>query len=269
MFDAEYRMGSPQEQKKDPLADILDPLADRIGWDSPRNWASEGESGSWTYTYPKKEFLDLFDMLWVFCFVTMAFIMVKSAVAGDLASAVYLIIYLLMLLIYEIYFLAERLNKVVLFTSAVIDWGMKSKLKHYLKVGAASAFIYIVLSVVLSYGQAIVMGGMIPLQSVTGLLGVFSNSVSVPMAEESAFRGVISPYLAESLGVVPSILLSMVISGVFHWQVFNATPQFILLSGLYGLIQGYVVLKEKAITPCVISHIIVNTLAVVLAAVGG
>lgn len=93
----------------------------------------------------------------------------------------------------------------------------------------------------------------------SGWLGILSIAIFGPILEELLFRGAITNALLEKYTPTKAIIISALVFGIFHInlaQVVTAT--------LIGLLLGWVYYKTKSLIPCILIHILNNSLSVFL-----
>ncbi|MBR6004414.1 MAG: CPBP family intramembrane metalloprotease [Lachnospiraceae bacterium] len=91
------------------------------------------------------------------------------------------------------------------------------------------------------------------------ILGFITVAILAPVCEELAMRGIILQRSKRVFMVVGCMVISAVCFGLFHMN---------LIQGLYvlpmGLFWGFVGYKYNSVVPCMVCHIINNTLAFVM-----
>lgn len=91
----------------------------------------------------------------------------------------------------------------------------------------------------------------------TSWLGILTVAVFAPILEELMFRGAITRTLLKKYNPTKAIILSALIFGIFHLnpvQIFSAT--------LIGLLLGWIYYKTASLVPCILIHILNNSLSV-------
>lgn len=89
--------------------------------------------------------------------------------------------------------------------------------------------------------------------------GIFAVAVAGPILEELLFRGTVEKMLLKQYNPQKAILLSALIFGVFHLNPAQIVPAFLI-----GLMLGWVYYKTASLIPCILIHIINNSLSVYL-----
>lgn len=95
----------------------------------------------------------------------------------------------------------------------------------------------------------------------SGSLGIFGIAIAGPILEELLFRGAITKVLLQKYSPVKAIIISALIFGIFHLN-----PAQILAAFLIGLLLAWVYYKTGSLIPCILIHIINNSLSVYLGA---
>lgn len=88
-----------------------------------------------------------------------------------------------------------------------------------------------------------------------------SAIVIAPLVEELFFRGMLLGMLTTQLGRVwPAVLLSGAVFGAIHFQ----QPQAILPLASMGVILGYVRVRYRSLTVCVLAHALFNARTIII-----
>ncbi|HWF17760.1 MAG TPA: CPBP family intramembrane glutamic endopeptidase [Verrucomicrobiae bacterium] len=89
----------------------------------------------------------------------------------------------------------------------------------------------------------------------------FVPALLVPFFEEPAMRGFVYKSFRNAYGVVPSMLLVVAISLVFHTQVYSSVYRFVMISALNAIL---CLLKEKrfSLWNCIACHLAFNAVYV-------
>lgn len=93
----------------------------------------------------------------------------------------------------------------------------------------------------------------------SGWLGIFCIAISGPILEELLFRGAITKALLRHYSPAKAIVLSSVIFGVFHINPAQILPAFLI-----GLLLTWIYYKTASLIPCILVHILNNSLSVYL-----
>ena len=93
----------------------------------------------------------------------------------------------------------------------------------------------------------------------TGWIGILSIAVLGPILEELLFRGAITTALFKQYTPRTAILLSALLFGVFH-----INPAQVVGAGIIGLLLAWMYYKTASLIPCIVVHIINNSLSVYL-----
>ncbi len=96
--------------------------------------------------------------------------------------------------------------------------------------------------------------------SVGLVLSAVLVAVAAPLVEELAFRGVVLPVWAGSLGEWGGILASAALYAAFHFSLWWFLPTFVL-----GIALGWLVRSRGGLMPAIALHVLYNTAAVVAA----
>ncbi len=91
------------------------------------------------------------------------------------------------------------------------------------------------------------------------VIGMITGAVLAPIMEEVAMRGIILQRSKRAFGVIGCMIICAVMFGIFHMN---------LIQGLYvlpmGLFWGFVGYKYNSVVPCIICHVVNNTLALII-----
>jgi membrane protease YdiL (CAAX protease family) len=79
-------------------------------------------------------------------------------------------------------------------------------------------------------------------------------SVLIAISEEQFFRGLVTPYLATSLGVPVGCLLAGLVFGIFHFAVYGTSMNALFVVTISGVILSYIAVSTMSITPGMIAH---------------
>lgn len=89
--------------------------------------------------------------------------------------------------------------------------------------------------------------------------GILSIAVLGPVLEELLFRGAITKALLEKYEPGKAILFSALIFGIFH-----INPAQVVVGALMGLLLAWLYYKTASLIPCLLVHILHNSLSVYL-----
>lgn len=89
--------------------------------------------------------------------------------------------------------------------------------------------------------------------------GILIVAVAGPVLEELLFRGAVEKLLLQQYTPTKAILFSALIFGVFHINPAQIVPAFLL-----GLMLGWMYYKTASLIPCIVVHILNNSLSVYL-----
>jgi membrane protease YdiL (CAAX protease family) len=90
-------------------------------------------------------------------------------------------------------------------------------------------------------------------------LGILFIAVLGPVLEELLFRGAITTVLLKKYSPTKAIILSALVFGLFH-----INPAQVVTATLIGLLLGWVYYKTASLIPCILIHILNNSLSVYL-----
>lgn len=91
----------------------------------------------------------------------------------------------------------------------------------------------------------------------SGWLGILCIAVLGPILEELLFRGAITKTLLQKYDPAKAIIISALIFGVFH-----INPVQVVGASLIGLVLGWCYYKTASLIPCILLHILNNSLSV-------
>ena len=94
----------------------------------------------------------------------------------------------------------------------------------------------------------------------SGWLGIICVAILGPILEELLFRGAITKVLLKKYNPVVAILISGLIFGIFHMN-----PAQVVGATLIGFILAWIYYKTYSLIPCILIHIMNNSLSVYLA----
>jgi membrane protease YdiL (CAAX protease family) len=92
-----------------------------------------------------------------------------------------------------------------------------------------------------------------------GWPGILAIALIGPVFEEVMFRGAITTALLKKYSPVKAIVLSALVFGIFH-----INPPQIITATLIGLLLGWIYYKTASLIPCILIHVINNSLSVYL-----
>ena len=87
----------------------------------------------------------------------------------------------------------------------------------------------------------------------SGIIGLFSIAILVPILEEIVFRRILIEILIKEVNPAIAIVISALVFGVLHGQ-----PVQMLGATLLGLLFGWIYYQSKSILPSILIHIINN-----------
>ena len=93
----------------------------------------------------------------------------------------------------------------------------------------------------------------------TNWAGILAITIVGPILEEMLFRGAITTTLLKAYSPKKAIIYSALIFGIFHLN-----PAQVLVASLLGLLLGWLFYKTHSLIPCIIVHILNNSLSVYL-----
>ncbi|MDD3039375.1 CPBP family intramembrane glutamic endopeptidase [Bacteroides sp.] len=87
--------------------------------------------------------------------------------------------------------------------------------------------------------------------------GILAITIIGPIFEELLFRGAITKALLQQYNPTKAILLSAFMFGIIHINPIQILPAF-----LTGILLAWIYYKTHSLTPCIIMHILYNSLSV-------
>lgn len=94
----------------------------------------------------------------------------------------------------------------------------------------------------------------------SGWLGILCVAMLGPILEELLFRGAVTKVLLKKYNPLTAILISGLIFGIFHMN-----PAQVVGATLIGFILAWIYYKTHSLIPCILIHIMNNSLSVYLA----
>jgi membrane protease YdiL (CAAX protease family) len=79
-------------------------------------------------------------------------------------------------------------------------------------------------------------------------------SVLIAVSEEQFFRGLVTPYLCNSMGVTVGCIAAGAVFGIFHFAVYGTSVNALLVVTISGIILSYIAVYTQSITPGIIAH---------------
>ena len=86
--------------------------------------------------------------------------------------------------------------------------------------------------------------------------------VLIAVSEEQFFRGFLTPYLANRFGLTFGAVTSGLMFGAYHFAVYRNSIEALAIVSLAGIILGYIALKTRRLSPCLLAHALVNFISV-------
>lgn len=93
----------------------------------------------------------------------------------------------------------------------------------------------------------------------SGWLGILCIAVLGPILEEMLFRGAITEALLRKYSPVKAIVISGLVFGIFH-----VNPAQVVTACFFGFLLAWVYYKSQSLIPCILIHILNNSLSVYL-----
>ena len=93
----------------------------------------------------------------------------------------------------------------------------------------------------------------------SGWLGILCIALLGPILEELLFRGAITKELLKKYSPTKAIIFSALIFGIFH-----INPIQVVSATLIGLVLGWIYYKTASLIPCILLHVVNNSLSVYL-----
>ena len=160
------------------------------------------------------------------------------------------LVYVLLGLISMVVGLVEEIDPYKSEITACIVWGF-GKWDEQILIGIGISIPFILLTASGQLFQVMQIKGM-PVASF--IVTVFM----VPLIEESVFRGVIAPSIAEDAGVIHGAFVSAFIFAVYHAYAYKFNIFAMMVAFVFGVISAFVDLIYKSQLPGWIAHTLIN-----------
>jgi len=85
-------------------------------------------------------------------------------------------------------------------------------------------------------------------------------AILMAIGEEDLFRGFFTPWLANRLGEAAGIFASSLLFAIYHFAVYGASVESLLVVFLAGSILSFIALKSRRITAVKLAHMLNNLL---------
>lgn len=155
-------------------------------------------------------------------------------------------------------FMAIFLWKMKLINKEKVTWSPVSASYLVLSVIGYFAFLIIVSYLVSSLHLPDLMKETFDIMQ-SNWVGILCIAVLGPVLEELLFRGAITRILLNEYKPGLAILFSALIFGIFH-----INPAQVLSATLIGLVLGWMYYKTASLIPCILLHVLNNSLSVYL-----
>lgn len=86
-------------------------------------------------------------------------------------------------------------------------------------------------------------------------------SVLIAISEEQWFRGAITPFMVNSVGVILGSVMAGAVFGIYHFAVYGDQPTALMVVTMAGIMLSYLAIESKSITPGMIAHASNNFIA--------
>ena len=220
-------------------------------WDkTPMNEWGGARSGSWTFITPES--------VAVFAVAGIGLILAMNVV-----TPLFIAVYGLFAVTAFVLFASESRNPDAPF--AFIGLGdEKAKMAVFgILLGAlwlvGSGLLFDFFGISMSVGARLGFG-----MSMAGAgMSVLMVGIVVPLIEEPLFRAVMTPTIAEKIGLVPAFLLSGVLFGGAH-VLFGASLALGISAGMFGVVLAYFMLRNQTLTFAIAAHITYNIFTVLI-----
>lgn len=93
----------------------------------------------------------------------------------------------------------------------------------------------------------------------SGWIGILSVSLLGPVFEELLFRGAVTDVLLKKYSPAKAIVFSGLIFGIFHLN-----PVQVVSASLVGFLLAWIYYKTRSLIPCILIHVLNNSLSVYL-----
>lgn len=235
------------------------------------NWFSKVPKGSWTYTADGISggltITTSFTMIVFFGLMTTglgqpgdpgADIPTYLSVLTDSVSALAVgLFYMIISLIFLIFWYIATFRPDVP-GAAVIDFGNERGWIWTIPLGVALGAITV-------FGMDQGLGSIFAFETLTvfgvdiePIILILAPVVAIPIVEELFFGGVLTPTLAELLGIIPTAILTGLIWNLWHLGTYSSSTDILIALFIFRFVTTFVILYTKSLMPAIIAHIVIN-----------
>jgi len=93
-------------------------------------------------------------------------------------------------------------------------------------------------------------------------MAVYFIVFAVPFTEEAVFGNFITTSLLKNTGILPALLLSGALFGVFHYSVYMANAFYMFMAFAFRVLASLALVKFGSFLPGLVGHIFINTISV-------
>ena len=93
-------------------------------------------------------------------------------------------------------------------------------------------------------------------------MAIYFMVFAVPFTEEAVFGNFITTSLLKNAGILPALLLSGALFGVFHYSVYMANTFYMFMAFAFRVLAALALVKFGSFLPGLVGHVFVNTVSV-------
>lgn len=164
----------------------------------------------------------------------------------------------------------------------LVGWWLESKsgqtpLISIIDTGPSRDWIYMIpfgiaIGAVFGLAMEFGIGSFYPFETITvfgvnvePLIMFMAPVLAIPIAEELFFGGVMTPTIAEALGIISAAILVSLVWIMWHLGTYNTAPEIMVALFAFRFIFTFIILYTKSLMPAIVAHVVVNMLGTLFA----